>query len=160
MAYSVQLCVVIDEESGELRVPPLVVGSGNEDTALEPDGVSIEWAVSGILNHTVDDVALLVNAEVEELWALRLRLPALLGTLGILVVVAILVVVLISVLRAGRVVVSRLGGVILVLGRVRVVLGRVRFILARIRVVFAGIRVVLARIIAVLARVVVAGKHG
>ncbi|KAF2623006.1 hypothetical protein BU25DRAFT_425260 [Macroventuria anomochaeta] len=67
ITYSIQLCVVIDE-----RVAPLI-----------PDGVVVKGAVGGSLDNITGYVALLIDAEVEELRALRLGLPGAVTTLGL-----------------------------------------------------------------------------
>ena len=67
VTYSVHLCVVIDKKGGELRVIPPVIRSGNEDAAFQPDGVAVKRAVGGSLDDTTDNVALLIDAKVEEL---------------------------------------------------------------------------------------------
>lgn len=99
VTYGVQLSVVIDKEGGELRVPPLVVRSGNENTAFKSDCVAVEDAVF----RGLADITLLIDAEVEELWALRLGLPGALVALLVLIVVAILVILLIRIVVVYRV---------------------------------------------------------
>jgi hypothetical protein len=90
--YSVQLCVVIDEEGRKLRVPPLVIRCGNENAALQSDGISVKWAVRRGLACSTG----LINAKVEELGALGLGLPGALAAGLVLVVVTIFVIMLIG----------------------------------------------------------------
>ena len=112
ITHSVQLCVVIDEEDGQLRVVKGAVGSGNEDATLEPDGIVVEWAVGGSLGHTVGYGARLVNAEAEELGARGLGPPRAGATLLIVVGVTVLVVLLaVRVRHASIAVVVVVGGV-------------------------------------------------
>lgn len=150
VTYSVQLCVVIDKECGKLRVPPVAVGSSNEDATLEPDGIVVERAVSGSLSNAVRHGALLINAEVEELGALRLGLPGAGAALLVLVRVTILKVLLICRV-VFAVIIAGLFGRVARLRRVRSVsLNRVAMlsrVLGRLRLslVLSGLRLVVLR---------------
>jgi hypothetical protein len=110
--YSVQLCVIIGEGGGKLRVPPLVVRSGNENTALQSDGISIEWAVQRILACSTG----IINAEVEELGALGLGFPGAFAAGLVLVFVTIFVIMLVGAVGVHGVGVGRglrrLGGLV------------------------------------------------
>ena len=90
--YSVQLCVIIGEEGGKLRVPPLVVRSGNENTTLQSDGISIKWAVHRLLACSTG----IINAKIEELGAFGLGFPGALAAGLVLVLVTIFVIMLVS----------------------------------------------------------------
>ena len=90
--YSVQLCVIIGEEGGKLRVPPLVVRSGNENTTLQSDGISIKWAVHRLLACSTG----IINAKIEELGAFGLGFPSALAAGLVLVLVTIFVIMLVG----------------------------------------------------------------
>ena len=90
--YSVQLCVIIGEEGGKLRVPPLVVRSGNENTTLQSNSISIKWAVQRLLACSTG----IINAKIEELGAFGLRSPGALAAGLVLVLVTIFVIMLVG----------------------------------------------------------------
>ena len=90
--YSIQLCVIIGEEGGKLRVPILVVWSGNENTAHQSDGISTERAVRRLLTCSTG----IINAKVEELNVRGLGFPSALAAGLVLVLVTIFVIMLVG----------------------------------------------------------------
>jgi hypothetical protein len=72
MAYGVNLRIFVNEERGELRVPPLVVGSSNSDAFLQSQGKVVERALRGSLV----DSACLVDLDVEEVGSFGHWMPS------------------------------------------------------------------------------------
>lgn len=83
--YGVQLRIVVNEESGELRVPPLVIGGRNGDALFQSHGEVVKLAVRCALVV----VAGLVNLDIKEVGSFGYWVPSLIIASAVVVVRAV-----------------------------------------------------------------------